>query len=88
MSLSGKPFRRSWISQSSFEQAFPSVAEWAKDGRPDFSSMDARKEREANGGVSEYADGASELLTQQTRPESAEFVAPQQSRHSRQEGAE
>ena len=49
---------------------------------------DARKERVADGDVSEYGEGATELMTQQTQPAGAEFSAPQENRHTRQEGAE
>ena len=50
--------------------------------------MDARNEQVADGAVSTYGDGATELMTQQTHPATEELTAPQLGSHLRQEGAE
>lgn len=49
---------------------------------------DVRKERVADGTVSEYSDGATELLTQQTPLATEGLTAPQLCSQLRQKGAE
>ena len=49
---------------------------------------DARNERVADGGVSEYGEGATELMTQQTQPAIEVLGAPQPSSQLWQKGAE
>lgn len=50
--------------------------------------VDARSERVADRTVSEYGDGATELTTQQTQPETEEQTATQFGSQLRQEGTE
>ena len=50
--------------------------------------VDARNERVADGSVSEYGDGATELMTQQAQLAAEELSAPQSGSQMRQKGAE
>lgn len=50
--------------------------------------VDTKSERVADRTVSEYGDGATELTTQQTQPETEEQTATQSGSQLRQEGAE
>lgn len=68
---------------------FPDASRLDADASQNLSGLaDTRSERAADRNVSEYDDGATELMTQQTQPATEELNASQLGSQLRQKGAE